>query len=109
MHDRARSPSRRRNRRHRKKLSAAELREREDRKREADAKRQREKRARENDGTITFPGRCSPAFIEAMKARAKFFGASKQEADAASSNPKQIAALAFDVLDDFAAHWYERK
>ncbi len=85
------------------------MREREGRKREQDAKRKREQREREGDGTITFPGRCSPAFIEAMKARAIYFGASKAEAERDANDPKKVAALAFAVLDDFAAHWYERK
>lgn len=98
-----RPPSRRRKRRS-KKLSAAEVRE-----REQDRKRQREKRERDDKGIVPFPGRCSSAFIEAMKARAKFFGASKQEAERDADDPKKIAALAFEVLDDFAAHWYERK
>ena len=73
------------------------------------AERQREKRRRDRKDIVPFPGRASPAFIEAMKARARYYGATKQEAEAAAADPKQIAALAFAVLDEFAAHWYERK
>jgi hypothetical protein len=101
MHD-PRPPSRRRTRRRRGKRRT-------ERERELDRERQRERRKRENDGTITFPGRCSPRFIEAMKARAMFFGAKKQEAERDADDPKKIAELALAVLDDFAAHWYERR
>ena len=69
----------------------------------------RETRKRDGNGIVPFPGRASAAFIEAMKARDFYFGASKLEADRDADDPKKIAALAFDVLDDFAAHWYERK
>jgi hypothetical protein len=80
-----------------------------ERKREADAKRKREQREREDDGITTFPGRASQSFIEAMIARAKFYGASEQEAEAASHDLKQIAALVFAILDDWAGKWYSKK
>jgi hypothetical protein len=66
-------------------------------------------RERDEDGIISFPGRASSAFIEAMKARAIFFGASKQEAERDANDPKKIADLAFAVLDDWAPNWYSKK
>jgi hypothetical protein len=98
MHDR--SPAVRKPKRRRKRTAHE---------REQDRARKREQREREDDGTITFPGRCSPAFIEAMKARAIFFGASKPEAERDADDPKKIAALAFDILDDWAPNWYQKK
>ena len=77
--------------------------------REQDRERQRVKRERDEDGIVTFDGYCSAVFIEAMKARARFFGASKEEAERDADDPKKIAALAFDVLDAWAPSWYLKK
>jgi hypothetical protein len=44
-----------------------------------------------------------------MKARAMFFGASKQEAERDADDPKKIAELAFAVLDDWVPTWYSSK
>jgi hypothetical protein len=77
--------------------------------RERDRIRQHDKRVRDGMGIVAFPGRASADFIEAMKARAMFFGASKQEAERDADDPKKIAELAFDVLDDWVPTWYSKK
>jgi hypothetical protein len=104
----ARPPAQRRRRRRKKRLTAAR-RDRDERKREADAKRQRDRRARESEGVVTFRGRCSQAVIDAMVARNRFLGMSQEEAERDANDPKEIAALAFDVLDHWAPVWYERE
>ena len=78
-------------------------------KREQDRLRQREKRKRDSEAIVPFPGRAPRSFIEAMKARAIFYGATEQKAERDADDPKKIAALAFHALDYFAANWYLKK
>jgi hypothetical protein len=80
-----------------------------DRRREQARDRQREKRKRDRNDITSFPGRASAAFIEAMKARARFFGATKDEAECDADDRKKIAALVFEIIDAWAPNWYSKK
>ena len=79
------------------------------RERELARERQRQKRKRDRKSIVPFPGRASADFLEAMKARARFSGASKQEAERDADDPQRISELAFAVMNEWVPIWYSKK